>query len=342
MTADLSKRFSVMSLLCATLVVSIHVGACDAVGTAGWYFTQAISYGLAGIAIPFFFFTSGYFLVGHLENPHWWKDAVRKRCRTLLLPYCIWCIAYFLFESALAIAANVMAHTALTRNIHWPGVVTLFGLNAFQHPALFVMWYVRALFILVLLSPLIVWGLRRLGVWLLLVFFVVYALVAPGDEAVTPHALLPFKWTFSLLGLFYFSVGIFARMRGWSLSLKRPLAIGCLGLGLLALSIQIWARYRGVALPVSPRPLMVGMLGAGLFMLMPGISLPTWLVACAFPIYVLHCFCRVIPWTLWPNASQSAYELPLVWLVTVLLCIACSALLRKFSPKLVEILFGGR
>jgi len=106
--------------------------------------------------------------------------------------------------------------------------------------------------------------------------------------------------------------------------------------------MQVYSRYHGIIFAVSPRPFMVLFLAAGIFSLMPPFRLPGWLVGCAFPIYILHCFCRLVPWTLLPNSGNSLTRLLLTWLITVALCIIVATAMRKWLPKMTAILFGGR
>ena len=87
---------------------------------------------------------------------------------------------------------------------------------------------------------------------------------------------------------------------------------------------------------------------AGLWYTMRGVSLPGWLTAFAFPLYVMHAFFGVAC-----NAAKVA--LPQDWLAThkniiwmatfaVMLfgSIAAAHLLRRLSPRFSAVAFGGR
>ena len=348
MDMQLSRKFANMSLLCAILVVSIHIGRGTEIGSGAWYFSQVVSSGIAGIAIPFFFFASGFFVAVHSDEPGWYGVALRKRCRTLLIPYLLWNIIYFCFENGIAVAANAIHGRGLMADVcAGGGVYNVFGLDLSAAPYLFVLWYVRALLVLVAVSPILIWLLNKTKGFILVLLWVLYAIVVPGDEAAETLIQSMLKWSFSLLGMFYFSLGIWFEKMNARNSLgndflcgTKKLAVISLAGGSLALAIQIWSRWKGVVLPVSPRPVMVFLLMISVFAFMPGFKLPQLLAGAAFPIYILHVFVRVIPFRFIDNDTFGM--LLLTWAITVALCMVVGVGLRKIVPKTASLLFGGR
>lgn len=318
-----SRRFANMSLLCAVLVVSIHIGKCKTVGAPAWWFNEIVSSGIAGIAIPFFFFASGYFLAVHMNEDGWWRNALEKRTITLLVPFIVWNLVYLAF-SRFSIGGNF---------ISW------FGLHPLRHPALFVLWYVRALVLLVLVSPVIIFALRKTCGWILAAIWIVYFLFVPGDEASPTNCQLFFKWSFSLLGLFYFSLGCWARNCKWG-RCGWKVTVSAMVLGVLFLSIQTWVRYIGLVLPISPRPAMVFCLFIGMFSMMTDRAMPKFLAGAAFPIYVCHVFVRIVPFRF--LNTDSIWQLIATWMITVVGCIALAVTFRKLYPKGAAFIFGGR
>lgn len=61
------------------------------IGRAGYYFSQ--------VAVPFFFFTSGYFFFYKVRqwNIQCYKKKIEKRLKTLLVPYLLWNILALCF-----------------------------------------------------------------------------------------------------------------------------------------------------------------------------------------------------------------------------------------------------
>ena len=78
------RKISNMSFFCAVLIACIHVPNPDNLSLT---FNRWISGGISSIGVPFFLIASGYFFLNHLERPRWWREAVRKRICTILIPF---------------------------------------------------------------------------------------------------------------------------------------------------------------------------------------------------------------------------------------------------------------
>ena len=81
------------------LVVFVHVTGPSAVLNAdlagiGYYdlFRRALSLVLAQLAVPMFFFISGYLFLNRLQDWDWgvYSGKLKKRCKSLLVPYVVW------------------------------------------------------------------------------------------------------------------------------------------------------------------------------------------------------------------------------------------------------------
>ena len=170
-----------MSALAALAVVVIHAGNGGMGSFAAKMLHQFLGWGLCTFAVPWFFFASGYFFARHLDEDGWWARAVKTRLRTLLVPYLLWCGLFVCFSFSLDALANLMAGRALLSGLSVRRLLLCgFGLNASEHPLLVPFWYIRALLIIVLFSPVLVYCLRRLR-W------------------IVPLALLPPAWASSTL-----------------------------------------------------------------------------------------------------------------------------------------------
>lgn len=101
-SAERSKNFAVMSFVCAVLIVYLHTGCAAKNEIALGLLHKTIS-SLCRIAIPWFFFASGFFLAKHIGEKGWWHNAIRKRIRTLLVPFWIWGAAIFLVHVLIAL-----------------------------------------------------------------------------------------------------------------------------------------------------------------------------------------------------------------------------------------------
>ena len=134
-----------------------------------------VSETLVKVAMPTFFVMSGYlYFVNVTEwNAKTYWSKLRRRVKTLLVPYIIWNIA--------------MAIKLQT-----------FSLSIFVEPANMPLWFLRDLMIVSLLTPIIYIGVRKLGYWLFAILLPIYL---TGLYAVQP-ALNPYAVCFITLGAF--------------------------------------------------------------------------------------------------------------------------------------------
>ena len=307
---DISAKFANMGFVCVCLVVLMHVH-CPWEGG-----------GINRLAVPFFFAMSGYFLAQHVDERGWYGRELSKRVKTLLVPLFAWCIIWALITIPLAITLNIRAGRPLTSNLltGW-GALRYLALDITNTPALGPLWYVRCLFLLVSISPLIVWLLRKVGVLTLLVFGGLYC-VHFGNGLV--NRFLSFG--FSLEGLLYFSTGIFLGMKHIPLKISPFAGALLLGVGLLV----YWLGWAATSIPL----LIIGLWG-----LMPTRRFPRVLVANTFPVYLMHMFVLL----LFGSARISSPMVAVgIGMLAVALSVAIAEAMRRVSPVAVRILYGGR
>ena len=147
----LSNRIANLGFVAACLVVGIHMAGGPV--RIPW---------ICGCAVPIFFFISGFLLAGSCEQPGWYGNALRKRVKTLLVPYVIICgcwfpVLYGLHEIAIKFAGANPDGLRLT----WRTPLDVFGILFHGGPYSVGMWYIRALLILVAFSPVLVFFIRR-------------------------------------------------------------------------------------------------------------------------------------------------------------------------------------
>jgi surface polysaccharide O-acyltransferase-like enzyme len=126
---------------------------------AGNFIRDFISGGLAGVAVPLFFFMSGFLFFNNFD----WSGGnylikVKSRIKTLLVPFLFWNL---LWLGIIAIAQNIPATAQYFAggipHITQSGPYDIFNLliGIDRHPIVFQFWYIRDLIILVMLVPLI-------------------------------------------------------------------------------------------------------------------------------------------------------------------------------------------
>lgn len=340
-SARVSGKFRNMSVLCALLVVVIHCRPRFEQGTLAWYAKEILENGVCEMAVPFFFLMSGFFVSAKIFAGDW-RGEVAKRMRTLLLPYAFWVTAYWLFVMLLA------------RRTFLPSVAQL-GLNPFVCPILTPLWYVRALFSLILLSQLIAWGLKRLPRVALLSLGLLYG-------PACPYCPMP-EWGLfrdfvrigpvPVLGLFYFSLGMAIRLRLIDFAKLKLQPALCMAAGIALVVIRaaavdlghgMFAAYCGFA--------SIPFLLCGAWRLMPEVPWPKALTTASFPIYLIHKFFYPL---VGPAMSKAAcaclgrsyvmnpvLDYVLCFSSVFVLSLMATHVIRRLAPGFASVVFGGR
>lgn len=342
----LSSKFSNMSFVSALVVVLVHCYQEGDKGTAFWWFTELVgggkwlTGGLVRFAVPFFFLASGFFLAGHIGERGWWKRALLTRVRTLLVPYFAWLTVACLLTLAYRTVTGDMFP-----DIRW--WLKSYGIVNQGFPILKQFWFLKCLYILIVLSPLL---FRCAKPILLVVLFCLYGIVA-----INPFHLQPFwTWlwgnTLSIEGGAFFTLGIYLRRSpginieqlphwfwGGTVALTAIFLIAYAVLDLNGSSFALV--FRWAAVPVS----VVAVWGV-----VPCRRWPRWLTAESFPIYLTHLFFVegfsrfVSSRGLTSESSVMFSRLFLIWVGSVGACILFVTVLRKYLAKCSDIMFGGR
>ena len=278
-------------------------------------------------AVPFFFAASGFLLAQHADEDGWYGVAIKKRIKTLLVPYVIWTLLATLVSFLLRAVANLSADRPVLTN--FPGgwcLIECFGAHPYSN-AHGPLWFVQTLMCFILLSPIYVCVGRMLG-WLLpsMLLAVSYLQIPP-----MPFHLNP-SW------MMYFSAGVVARFY--------PIRVGKFMIWLLPLGM-LWIAYHKYCMLMSntgtfeltPLPAIV-MIVIGVWSIIPDSELPKWASGLSFPIYVLHYF-----WALLGGYALPKVEGILMWLFSwtfiVLMSILTTRMVRRV-PSIADIVFGCR
>lgn len=151
-----SQKIKVLSFVAIMMVLFIHAVFNEAKDfPVSAYVQEFCAFGgLSFVANPLFYCISGFlFFLGasHVKDCY---PKIRKRARTLLVPYLIWNIVFVLWYEVLGFIPGVSAYinSDMTSGlVHNGPLHALYEL--FIVPAGFQLWYVRDLLIYVMLSP---------------------------------------------------------------------------------------------------------------------------------------------------------------------------------------------
>lgn len=216
---SISRCFDLLRFPLIVLVVLIHADNLDLLVDGqlvdytyenGWAHAvrYALSQGLARVAVPLMFGMAGYlFFLGFSGTREEWRRKLNSRLRTVLLPYLAW-------ETAHLVARLVQAGPF---EGHWGLLDAVLGIT--RPPLAFHLWFVRDLFVMVCLSPLLYRGLRRFPVALVLATQLLYLL--PLWPLPRPGAV----------SLGYFTLGAALALQGWQ------------GRGVAGRSFRWWLPY---------------------------------------------------------------------------------------------------
>ena len=333
-----------ISAVAAVAVVIIHAGSGGMGSFAAKVLHQALGWGICTFAVPWFFFASGYFFAGHLDEKGWWLRALRQRAKTLLLPYLLWNAAFAIFIVALGMFDNLGVGNPAFAGIRFRGIMwRSLGVDFATHPLLVPFWYIRCLLIIVALSPALVWALRRWR-WYVPLAILPFYLYCCGIQDCHAMPWFFFYSPFSLAGWLYFSIGVLARIeyrRVWDCRIPTK--------WLLTVTLSVVALGRSAIYWRMPSTAgCMWLIGIPLLLLcvwrlVPAHPFPAWLLSLTFPVYALHFFFEHFLETLvFPVAHPSCWAYIFRCAASLLLAVSSGLLIRTYLPRESRILFGGR
>lgn len=345
-----SNKISKLSLIYACFVVYIHCKPEGEIGSFTWWFCTFFNRGICTLAVPFFFTVSGFFLTKHAYDNNWWKCEISKRVKTLLIPYFLWSILYFLYALPLILIANILASESLTRNlpINISDFYIYLRLNPFKYPYLIPLWFIRCLFLFVCVSPIIIWILKK-GKHISLLFLLLLFPLGMIRDIFKPEegeVLWCIVGTFSFLNIFYFVLGcylcLYTHVKRYHKNLIHLSGlIWVILLFLMTLStlyrwnLSFYLNY--VSIPI------------GLYFIWHIINSKPWrinLTQASFPIFILHMFFLSMIGLILKQCFPSVIDSLEICLFSSILAFYCSILFSNLAhhyfPKITSFLFGGR
>ncbi|MBQ5984357.1 MAG: acyltransferase family protein [Lachnospiraceae bacterium] len=353
-----SRTIEWLRFFCVVLVVFVHAfgkplqGLERVVWQNGFYDTVRISVseGICVVAVPIFFFISGFLFFRGLEewNTSVWIGKLKKRVRTLLVPYLIWNIlsilVQFLSENRAALLWGAFPDIgAWFQGIG--GWRVFWGTGSLGLPHNAPLWFIRNLMLLAIFAPLIFLLVRKSGVVGLLALTVLYVpdwwIKVPG---------------FEISGLLFFAAGALFTIRRMDFSesfekVRIPLALVSIPFWVvMVLSFGNDYRLFGImhrCFALFACPSVVGT--AAHLIRSNRIRERELLSGSVFMVFAMHATIvlpRIVIYLnrIFPSSSQAALILKYFAapLLTVLAILACYSLMRKWTPRTLAVLTGGR
>ena len=224
MSRFLSQKLRFYTFVCIALLLFVHgynlnqtylqpFTTVDESLTFTTFFEYFVANGILRFRIPLLFIISGYIYATQDRVPY--KQQIKKRAITLLIPYLIWSAIGLLITYAwqqYPVTAQAVMDSKLDQvgdnrpyaQIGWPGIL----FRRLCAPISFQAWFILALFVYDLFYPAIRWAVTRYPIPFFAVCFLVWA----------------FELSFFVLdgrGLFFFSLGIWIQKINLNLE-KKP------------------------------------------------------------------------------------------------------------------------
>lgn len=354
-TLDLSKRFAGMSFLCAIMIVFFHATPAPEMGSFNWWFFQLFGReGICGIAVPYFFACSGFFLAGHYGEDAWWGNEVLKRVRSLVVPYFIWMAVGIVLSLLVTYAKHRFFHAELQDEFltlpFQEKIVLYLGLHPFRDIG--VLWYVRTLFFMVLAAPVIFFFLRWpvFTICVLVVSHLVLTYLFCGVLSIDMYFL--FDRFASIRGLLYFFIGAALRVGRFDPDkVRTPLwaywILWTIGLGLLVLkNLSLLASTAAVGAVLSA--VSVPFLLVAIWLTMPCWNWVKELTGYSFPIFLMHnIFLSLVSMGFMVIGVRDCVglQIPIAFLRTMFAiggAVLVALFINRSFPRLGHVVFGGR
>ena len=310
-------------------------------------FTYAFIHIVCSIANPVFFFIAGFlFFKGGRFSLGVYRQKLRRRLRTLLVPYVAWTLVYLAIVAMLQTAKpglQLLLHKPVGQLSATDFAGLFWNLQQVTHlptdqaaPLVTQFWFLQCLMVCVLLSPLVWWGVK----WLSVPFVAALGIIAMFD-------LLPDCPGLVWAAFFYFAMGAWFSVHNVSLTLFVK-QWRYLFYGVLALSAAV--------APLWPPALFL--LNIGLLLTVFDVDsrlserrlrMPQLLTSATFFIFAVHRLFTAVMTNL-PrmgivrlNTELSAFVYYFMAVtLSLALCVLCYYVMRRTVPRLTSLLSGGR
>ncbi len=200
MNKYLSEKLQFFSFWLMIGVVQLH--SVVQTGTSASAMIQRFfSYNLLQICVPMFLLFSGYlfFLNFEKSNINEYYTRIRKRMKTLLFPYVFWAVLVFFFIMLIQMIPQLSSFfPAKFIKMSFEEIL----LNALIYPFNYPLWFLRELILYVLLTPLIYYGIKYSGFFLVALLFII-SLFIPSYLQLDIKLIQTAPFFFFVLGCYF-------------------------------------------------------------------------------------------------------------------------------------------
>lgn len=342
----LSDKFRILSFFLIVLVLFIHSPFIEAQTLPLNAFIQdLISKKIGRLAVPLFYIISGYLFFCNIDSGlRSILKKLRKRVFSIFIPYLIGSLFFlgvYLFLQFTPLFSKFVNGNILTllKEDYWQIFRKVFLLNDNNYPLAFHLWFLRDLIFIIILSPVIFVLFKYLGIWSLIIIFLLSFL------QINPVTLPT--------SLFWFSLGGVLSYRKINIELKFPVYFPFL-LVILYFFLS-YIKLLNFEIYLIKLILFIGILFFwtlydAFYKLNQNLSsnkLLTFLCSFTFFIYVYHeptlnIIKKLFVFILGQSSSALLFAYFFTPFIFILISILVGQLIKMLSPKFFSILVGGR
>ena len=351
----LSKSFSLIRFPLIVMVLLIHVyegaimvnGEMIGTGNAEVYnfLGRVLSKNLFGLAVPTFYFIAGYlFFLNEEFNKQVYLKQIKKRFKSLVIPYLFWNFWMILFMLFYQFVGNKVGFHFAGKQIVDYTMIDFFkcfwNIGSGIYPICFQLYFLRDLILVSILSPVFYWLIKKGKVIFMLLLTVMY--------------VADVNWHFfpGISPVFYFCLGASYRLLNWKWidGFKSSISkASCLFIGLFPLifflnnyNYSLFVIIFGVIFLLNVVYYLVehnsegGKIEKALL----------WLSPMSFFVYCFHepiqgLIKKVLYMLLQPSSDAILVLLYFLCpLLTILLAIIIFKLMSRYCPKILRVING--
>jgi peptidoglycan/LPS O-acetylase OafA/YrhL len=351
--AVISQTISALRFPLIVLVVAIHVTNISPVEVNGDFGKLAVLFirnGVARIAVPLFFMISGYLILKGVTSltAEVYATKLRKRLRTMVLPYFIWNIPIIL-----RCLRDNLHNDLVDALLHGLGFLPLVGSCAFEPttPDNAPLWYVRDLVFMIILMPMFYCLMKNRIVGLCVLFVGAVSLCGQW---------MPDTIFMSNTSVLFFCAGMYGSIHHLNLSkvcngkqgMYWIVVSGLAFIAMLLLDVANMSASQTYPVPFHGLMILCGVcfvvLLTGKLIVLQKLKINKNLADASFFIFCIHYL--VLMYALKPLNAVVAQLTGLIYLMAYLLevalltalCYIIYRLLYRFAPRLLSVLSGGR
>lgn len=301
---------------------------------------------LANMAVPCFFFISGYLYFNGVTTitSLQYKEKLKKRIKTLCVPYICWNALYLIFILMLQllipdIIGNERKYILNYSLLELVNSFWNYGGVYYGMPVLYSMWYIRDLIVLIICSPIIYFCLKRIPYAFLMIVLWLFIF--------NPFSFTPTDCDW-IKALMFFSIGGKLALDNCNFLIKKKYSMILCVLFLFAYTYYFFVRNTSwgynvmLVICVFIIPKLYTYISDKCALKQPPIYSQSVMFVYAFHLFIIMVFNKFWGHIIPVNEYTGILMLAIIPILTAYSCLGVFLFCKKMFPSLTGILVGGR